>query len=76
MNQLSLKGKYLSFKKLLFPLVIRGIHYTTFSSLALELRGYGAVSQIEIQEAYPLKARDFGMIAMILLINACGVIYF
>lgn len=75
-SRLSLKGKYLSLKKLLFPLIIRGIHYATFSSLALELRGYGAVSQIEIQEAYPLKARDFGMIAIILLINACGVIYF
>ncbi len=75
-GQLSLKGKYLALRKLLLPLLIRGIHYAAFSSLALELRGYGAVNRIIIQQRYPLKPMDYGTIFFILIINAWGFIHF
>lgn len=75
-NNLSLKGKYLIFRKLLIPLLFRGIHYASFSSLALELRGYGVSGRIRIPHAYPLKAHDYFVLMGIILINLYGIFMF
>ncbi len=74
-GQLSLRGKYLTLRKLLLPLLIRGIHYAAFSSLALELRGYGAVDRIAIPQSYPLRAIDYGVGLLIIAINLWGLFH-
>jgi len=72
-SKLSLKGKYLTLKKLLLPLLIRGVHYAAFSSLALELRGYGLVKRVAIAQAYPLKLIDYAMVIIIIVVNLAGI---
>jgi energy-coupling factor transporter transmembrane protein EcfT len=74
-RKLSIKGKYLTFKKLLMPLLFRGIHYASFSSLALELRGYGAVDHIKISQAYPLKTNDYCVLIFVLIVNLAGIFF-
>jgi energy-coupling factor transporter transmembrane protein EcfT len=76
LRRLSVKHKYLAFRKLLIPLLYRGIHYASFSSLALELRGYGTTERITIPQAYPLKFRDYALIFFIAIINLFGMIVF
>ncbi len=58
------------------PLLFRGIHYASFSSLALELRGYGMSGRIRIPHSYPLKVHDFFVLAVVLFINLCGFFVF
>jgi energy-coupling factor transporter transmembrane protein EcfT len=70
---LNIKGKYFTFKKLLMPLLFRGIHYASFSSLALELRGYGAVNQVKIAQNYPLKIIDYFVLIFVLIVNLAGI---
>jgi len=72
-RKLNIKGKYIAFRKLLMPLLFRGIHYASLSSLALELRGYGAVEYVKISQAYPLKAHDYCILTVILIINFVGI---
>jgi len=72
-RRLSIKGKYITFRKLLMPLLYRGIHYASFSSIALELRGYGTVDRVKIYQAYPLKTLDFCVLTVVLIINLCGI---
>ncbi len=73
LRRLSLKGKYIMLRKLLMPLLFRGIHYASFSSLALELRGYGAVNQVKIPQDYPLKLIDYFILTILLIINLAGL---
>lgn len=75
-NSLSIKGKYITLKKLLMPLLFRGIHYASFSSLALELRGYGMSGRIRIPYSYPLKVHDSFVLVGVLFINLCGFFVF
>lgn len=74
-RKLSIKGKYLTFKKLLMPLLFRGIHYASFSSLALELRGYGAVKRVKITQNYPLKMIDYSVLIFVLIVNLAGIFF-
>lgn len=74
LRRLSLKGKYIMLKKLLMPLLFRGIHYASFSSLALELRGYGAVEQIKIPQAYPLKLIDYLILIFVVIVDLAGIL--
>ena len=74
-RKLSIKGKYLTFKKLLMPLLFRGIHYASFSSLALELRGYGSVERIKIPQAYPLKTTDYCVLIFVMVVNLAGLFF-
>ena len=75
-RKLNIKGKYITFRKLLMPLLFRGIHYASFSSLALELRGYGAVNRIKIAQNYPLKMIDYYVFILLLIINLIGIFVF
>lgn len=75
-RRLNIKDKFTVFKKLLMPLLYRGIHYVSFSSLALELRGYGAVDTIRIDKAYQLKISDYFILLIILIINLAGILLF
>jgi energy-coupling factor transporter transmembrane protein EcfT len=72
-SKLGLKGKYLTLRKLLMPLLFRGIHYASYSSLALELRGYGTVALVKIPQAYPLKMIDYFVLILVLVINLAGI---
>lgn len=72
-RHLSLTGKYNTLKKLLMPLLFRGIHYASFSSLALELRGYGAINRVKIAQDYPLKMIDYGVLIFVLMVNLAGI---
>ncbi len=72
LGRLSIKGKYIILKKLLMPLLFRGIHYASFSSLALELRGYGATHRIKIAQAYPLRFTDYCVLFFLLIFNLGG----
>ena len=74
-RKLNIKGKYITLKKLLMPLLFRGIHYASFSSLALELRGYGAVNRVKITQNYPLKMIDYGVLIFVLIVNLIGIIF-
>ena len=75
-SNLTIRGKYFTFKKLLMPLLFRGIHYASFSSLALELRGYGVLDQVKIPQAYLLKTQDYFVLTAVLLINLAGIFFF
>ena len=44
----------------------------SFSSLALELRGYGTNEQIKIPQAYPLKQIDYFALFLIVIVNLAG----
>jgi len=74
-RKLSIKGKYLTFKKLLMPLLFRGIHYASYSSLALELRGYGTVGRVKIPQTYPLKMIDYCVLFFVLIVNLAGIFF-
>jgi len=73
LGQLSLKQKYLTFRKLLMPLLYKGVHYASLSSHALELRGYGTVGRIKMQQPYPLQIRDYLVLVFIIMINFTGI---
>ena len=73
-KDLSFKEKYIALKKLFKPLLFRGIHYASFSSLALELRGYGISGWVKIPAAYPLKLVDYLVLALVVIINLYGVV--
>ena len=72
-RKLSVRGKYLTLKKLLMPLLYRGIHYASFSSLALELRGYGTIKRIKIPQDYPLKPIDYCVLFLVMTVNLVGI---
>jgi len=68
-QRLCMRDKFRILKKMLFPLVIRGIHYTSYSALALELRGYGSTSSGKIPVHYPLSSRDIYLVSVTVLLN-------
>ena len=70
---LRFREKYLALRKLLMPLLFRGMHYASFSSLALEMRGYGILEKVKIQQAYPLKTQDYVVLSGVLLLNLVGI---
>jgi energy-coupling factor transporter transmembrane protein EcfT len=70
---LGIRGKYIVLKKLLIPILFRGVHYVSFSALALELRGYGVTGRVKIPHAYPLRAIDYAVLVCILVINLFGI---
>lgn len=72
MSKLSIRNKFLALRKLLFPLLMRGIHYTSYSALALELRGYGETGPKKIPMRYPLRLVDYGFILFIFILNGIG----
>ena len=55
-------------------MLYRGMHYVSFSSLALELRGYGAEGKIHIDRSYPLHIGDIVALLLILAVNAWGLL--
>jgi energy-coupling factor transporter transmembrane protein EcfT len=72
---LTTKEKFIVIKKLLKLILLRGIHYVAYSSLALELRGYGATGFQKIPAFYPFKKSDYLLIALILMINIIGLYF-
>ncbi|MCI0496119.1 energy-coupling factor transporter transmembrane protein EcfT [candidate division KSB1 bacterium] len=72
-RQLSLRHKFWALKKLLYPLLMRGMHYTSYSALALELRGYGKRGAYRIPQAYPLQGIDWILILFIIGVNSIGI---
>ncbi len=75
LKALTAKEKYYVIKKLLKLMLLRGIHYVSYSSLALELRGYGVTTFAQIPYSYPLKKRDCLLIILMLLANVAGFFY-
>lgn len=73
-SKLSLRNKLLAFRKLLFSLLMRGIQYTSYSALALEIRGYGKSSTPQIPQAYPLRFLDYGFILLSAILNGFGLL--
>ncbi|MDW7679886.1 MAG: energy-coupling factor transporter transmembrane component T [bacterium] len=67
--KLKLFEKYTIIKKLLKPLLFRSVDYAAFSSLGLELRGYGKSSRAIIPVEYPLKAADYLILLLTLVLN-------
>lgn len=71
---LGLKNKFILLRKLLIPMLYRGMHYVSFSSLALELRGYGAAGRIKMNRSYPLHIGDIVALFLILAVNSWGLL--
>lgn len=75
LGTLSIKAKFVAIRKLIFPLLIRGIHYVSYSALALECRGYGVAQKIKIDEKYPMEFIDYIIISVTMFLNLWGLIY-
>ncbi len=73
LRSLSIKHKFSAIRKLLYPLLIRGIHYASYSALALETRGFGVVQKVKIDQKYPLRFIDYSIISITLLLNFWGL---
>ncbi|MBL7095728.1 hypothetical protein ISS22_17400 [candidate division KSB1 bacterium] len=71
---LNMKEKIFVLRKLFKPLLFRGIHYVSFSSLALELRGYGITERVKIKAAYPIQLRDYLILTLVLIFNVFGIV--
>lgn len=74
-RELNMRNKISALKKLLFPLIYRGIYYTSYSALALELRGYSVTSNNQIPVKYPLTPQDYPIILLTLGLNICCLLY-
>lgn len=75
-GRLSLKNKMLMIRKIFLPMLYRGMHFVSFSSLALELRGYGTERRVKLDRRYPLKFKDVWAIFLIIILNAGGIVIF
>jgi energy-coupling factor transport system permease protein len=75
LRSLSIRHKFSAIRKLLYPLLIRGIHYASYSALALEVRGFGVTKKVKIDEKYPLTFIDYFIISITLLLNIWGLNY-
>ena len=73
LKKLSVRNKFFILKKMFIPLLYRGIHYLSFSSLALELRGYGTLEKVVLNKSYPLLYYDYVLIFFLLIINICCI---
>jgi len=71
-SNLSLRDKVLAMRQLLFCLLMRSVDYVSYSALALELRGYGATNGGKIQQTYPLRVLDFGLMGLALFLDILG----
>lgn len=71
---MSVKEKYLALRKLFKPLLFRGVHFASFSSLALELRGYGVSGKVKLTQSYPLKLKDYFVLTIVVAINLVGIL--
>lgn len=72
-GRLKLPEKLLLLRKFLIPILFRGMHFASYSSLALELRGYGVSEPVIIAQPYPLRRLDYLVLAVILAVNAFGI---
>jgi energy-coupling factor transporter transmembrane protein EcfT len=72
---LSWKQKYIALRKLLNPLLFRGIHYVSYSSLALELRGYGLPGKVKMKAFYPIRIIDYLILLFVMIINLVGIVF-
>ncbi len=68
-NELSLKNKLISLKKILYSLLMKSVHYISYSGLALELRGYGVTDYRKMPIPYPLTRSDYIFIAILIAVN-------
>jgi len=73
LRSLSLKNKYAMIKKILTPLLFRGMHFVAYSALALELRGYGIHGRVRIDRAFYIAFRDVLVLALIVGVNGWGL---
>jgi len=71
-GNLPLRRKFVATKQLIFSLLMRSIDYASYSALALEMRGYGKTDAGKIQQAYPLKCIDWGLIGLTIFLNIFG----
>lgn len=76
LNTLSIKNKYLVLRKILIPMLFQGIQYASFSSLGLELRGYGVTQRVKIDYRYQLQKFDYVVLVGILAFNLSGLLLF
>jgi energy-coupling factor transporter transmembrane protein EcfT len=72
---LSWKQKYIALRKLLNPLLFRGIQYVSYSSLALELRGYGLPGKVKMKVPYPIRIIDYLLLLFVMIINLLGIVF-
>lgn len=75
-KKLSGRGRIKAVKQLAYALLMRSIDYVFHSALALELRGYGINASGRMQQPYPLKGIDAGMLILIFFINVFGLILY
>jgi energy-coupling factor transporter transmembrane protein EcfT len=74
LKQLSIKNKYLVLRKILIPMLFQGVHYASFSSLGLELRGYGVTHRVKIDYRYRLINYDYFVLAGVFVFNLSGLL--
>lgn len=73
LSDLKLKDKYLNVRKILKPLLFRGLQYASYSSLALEMRGYGSYQRVNFPVKYALKLLDYVVIILVIIFNIISV---
>jgi energy-coupling factor transporter transmembrane protein EcfT len=71
-SKLAVGDKIAAIKQLIFALLMRSIHYLSYSALALELRGYGRNDAVKIPETYPLRRVDYFVLFLTLFLNGIG----
>ena len=74
LRTMGLKNKFILLRKILVPMLFRGMDFVFFSSLALELRGYGVEERVEINRPYPLRSGDVIALVLIFIFNTWGVL--
>ncbi|MBD3289266.1 hypothetical protein GF337_10715 [candidate division KSB1 bacterium] len=74
LRSLSIRDKFSAIRKLLYAILIRGVHYASYSALALETRGFGVQYKIKIRQKYPLASGDYALIVFVFLLNIYGLI--
>lgn len=72
-GRLKLREKLLLLRKLLMPVLFRGMHFASYSSLALELRGYGVSEPVIIAQPYPLRPLDYLLLTVVVAVNVLGI---
>ena len=75
LNTLSIKNKYLVLRKILIPMLFQGMQYASFSSLGLELRGYGVSHRVKVDYQYHLRKYDYFVLVCVLIFNLSGLLW-
>lgn len=74
LKKLSIRNKFSAISKLIYPLLMRGIHYTSFSALALESRGYGSMKNVKLSSPMPITRTDILLLIVTVFLNSYSII--